>query len=42
MRSLVDGVLKNMSNQNPIPLRYQAALALEKIVKNDLAKQVMQ
>lgn len=42
VRQLVDSVLKNMLEGQPTPVRFQAACAMEKISRNERAKEVIQ
>ena len=41
IRSLVDAIMNNMAGNQPLPVRFQAACALERILRNDMAKEVI-
>ena len=39
IKMIVDGIFKNMEAEQPLPVKFYAACALEKILRNDVANE---
>jgi len=41
IKSMVEGIFANMNEAQPLPVKFQAACALEKILSNDVATELV-